>query len=48
MRVTEYAMNAIVGRAARRIDDAIGHAVSDPQRAQRVNVLLDELAQYLL
>jgi hypothetical protein len=35
-------------RASRRIDQAISHAVDDPDQAQRVTVLLEELAQLLL
>ncbi len=48
VRVSEDARRAIMTRASRRIDQAITHAVGDPDQAQRVRVLLDELAQLLL
>ncbi len=48
VRVSEAAKQAIISRASRRIDHAISHAVGDPDQAQRVRVLLEELAQLLL
>jgi len=48
VRVSETARQAIMARASRRVDDAITHAVADPDQAQRVRVLLDELARLLL
>ncbi len=48
VRVSEAARRAIVTRASRRIDQAISHAVDGPDQAQRVRVLLEELARLLL
>jgi DNA-binding MarR family transcriptional regulator len=48
VRVSEGARRAIMTRASRRIDHAITNAVDDPDQAQRVRVLLEELAQLLL
>src|SRR5205809_5627530 len=48
VRLTEIARRAILNRASRPADDAIAQAVGDPDRAQRVTVLLDELARLLL
>lgn len=48
VRVSEDARRAITTRASRRIDHAITNAVGDPDQAQRVRILLDELAQLLL
>jgi len=36
------------GLATRKIDEDIGRAVADPERAQRVSILIDEIAQRLL
>lgn len=47
VRVSEGARRAIITRSSRRIDDAIAHAVADPDQAQRVTALLDELARML-
>lgn len=48
VRVSEAAKRAIMTRASRRIDQAISHAVDDPDQAQRVRVLLEELTRLLL
>ena len=48
VRVSEAARRAIMARASHRVDDAITHAVAGPDQAQRVTVLLDELARLLL
>ena len=48
VRVSEAAKRAIMARASHRVDDAITHAVAGPDQAQRVTVLLDELARLLL
>jgi DNA-binding MarR family transcriptional regulator len=48
VRLTELARRAIHTRASRPADDAILQAVGDPERAQRVTALLDELARLLL
>ncbi|MGH3623056.1 MAG: MarR family winged helix-turn-helix transcriptional regulator [Sciscionella sp.] len=48
VRISGTAMNAITRRAVRRIDDTLGRSVADPIRAERVTVLLDELARLLL
>lgn len=48
VRVSEDAKRAIMTRASRRIDQAITNAVGDPDQAQRVRVLLEELARLLL
>jgi DNA-binding MarR family transcriptional regulator len=48
VRVSEAAKRAIMARASHRVDDAITHAVAHPDQAQRVTVLLDELARLLL
>jgi DNA-binding MarR family transcriptional regulator len=48
VRVSTRARRAIAARSSRSIDDAITHAVADPDQARRVTVLLDELAQLLL
>ena len=48
VRVSTRARRAIAARSSRSIDDAVTHAVADPDQARRVTVLLDELAQLLL
>ena len=48
VRLTELARRVILSRASRPADAAIAQAVGDPERAQRVTVLLDELARLLL
>jgi DNA-binding MarR family transcriptional regulator len=48
VRVSEAAKQAIISRASRRIDHAVSRAVGDPDQAQRVTVLLQELARLLL
>lgn len=48
VRITEPALAAITRRSARRIDDPVRRAVTDPAAARRVTALLDELAGLLL
>jgi DNA-binding MarR family transcriptional regulator len=48
VRLSEPARKAVLARAGRPADEAIGHAVPDPVRAERVTALLDELASLLL
>lgn len=48
VRATDQTLKAISRRAARRIDDTLAGAVTDPVTTQRVTALLDELAQILL
>jgi DNA-binding MarR family transcriptional regulator len=48
VRAAEQTRNAISRRAARRIDDTLASAVTDPATTQQVTALLDELAQLLL
>jgi DNA-binding MarR family transcriptional regulator len=48
VRVPGEIVRAITARAGRPVDHAIVAAVSDPDQAERVAALLDELAGYLL
>jgi DNA-binding MarR family transcriptional regulator len=47
VRVTDAAISAIMGRAGRQVDTAIGEAVTGAAEARRVVALLDELAELL-
>jgi DNA-binding MarR family transcriptional regulator len=47
VRVTDDAISAIMRRAGRQVDTAIGEAVAGPVEARRVVALLDELAELL-
>ncbi|MEU6430065.1 MarR family transcriptional regulator [Microbispora sp. NPDC046973] len=46
--IADEALQAITRRAARDIDQVIGHAVTDPVQARRAAELLEELADLLL
>lgn len=48
VRVAEGALQAITRRAARSIDQVIGHTIADPGQARRTRELLEELADLLL
>jgi DNA-binding MarR family transcriptional regulator len=48
VRVADGALHAITRRAARSIDDTIGHTIADPDQARRATELLEELAGLLL
>jgi len=48
VRVADGALHAITRRAARSIDDTIGHAIADPGQARRATGLLEELTGLLL
>jgi DNA-binding MarR family transcriptional regulator len=48
VRLADPARRAIVRRAVRPADSAIAEAIPDPDRAHRVTLLLDELADLLL
>jgi DNA-binding MarR family transcriptional regulator len=48
VRAADAAVQAITRRAARSIDDTLGHAIEDPGQARRAAELLDELAALLL
>lgn len=48
IRVADDTLHAISRRAARTIDTAIAHAVTDPTRARHATALLEELANLLL
>jgi hypothetical protein len=41
-------LQAITRRAARSIDQVIGHTIGDPGQARRTTELLEELADILL
>lgn len=46
--ITDAALQAITRRAARRIDQVLGHSIDDPAQARRATELLEELADVLL
>jgi DNA-binding MarR family transcriptional regulator len=48
VRIADAALQAIIRRAARRIDQVIGHTIDDPAQARRATELLEDLADLLL
>jgi regulator of protease activity HflC (stomatin/prohibitin superfamily) len=48
VRLSEIARRAVLARAGRDADEVIARAIADRGRAERVNALLDELAELLL
>ncbi|TQS29894.1 MarR family transcriptional regulator [Microbispora sp. KK1-11] len=46
--IADEALQAITRRAARDIDQVIGHTIADPAQARRATELLEELADLLL
>jgi DNA-binding MarR family transcriptional regulator len=48
VRIADQALQAITRRAARDIDQVIGHTIGDPAQARRATELLEELADLLL
>jgi DNA-binding MarR family transcriptional regulator len=48
VRIADAASQAITRRAARPIDQVIGHTIDDPAQARRATGLLEELADLLL
>jgi DNA-binding MarR family transcriptional regulator len=48
VRLSEIARRAVLARAGRDADEVITRAIADRGRAERVNALLDELAELLL